>query len=103
MKRLQKNIQKGRFMKKRPTAKKKKDGDSSSETSEEEDKVDPALTHRILQAYLSSTYRHEALKGNLEDMNEEEKLILAALESFIRADGARLDTIRNITTHDIGR
>ena len=90
-------------MKKRTTAKKKKNGDSSSETSEEEDRVDPALTHRILEAYLNSTSRREALKGNLEDMEEEEKLILAALESFIRADGARLDTIRNITTHDIGK
>lgn len=89
MKLLQKNVRRGKF--------KQRVIQKSGSISEEDDKrVDPALTRQILERYLASPVRLEAL-SQPDDLDEE----ILSTEILVRSEGARIDVIRNLTVRNI--
>ena len=97
---IQRKIRRGDYPKRQP---KRKDdnSDSASQTSDEEERVDPLLTARVLQAYLDSPRRKEALDSPTDSLEPGQDRLFLAMEAIVRSQGSRIDVIRNLDSHDI--
>ena len=97
---IQRKIRRGDYPKRQP---KRKDdnSDSASQTSDEEERVDPLLTARVLQAYLDSPRRKEALDSPTDSLEPGQDRLFLAMEAIVRSQGSRIDVIRNLSAHDI--
>ena len=92
----------GKFPKKMlKKVKEKEEGELSDGSGDE--RIDPQLVESILQSYLSSNDRRSALQNPLDVLEQGQEDLFLALEMFVRGNGVRLDTIRNLTCHEIGK
>ena len=97
---IQRKLRRGEYPKRQPKNK-DDDSDGASQTSDEDERVDPLLTARVLQAYLDSRQRKEALDSPPDSLEPGQERLFLAMEAIVRSQGSRIDVIRNLQAHDI--
>ena len=79
-----------------------KKGRYKGEAKKTEERIDPALTGRILDNYFESQQRRERLDAVQEDgLERGQEALFLALEIYLRGNEVRLDVVRNLKVSEI--